>query len=288
MKKFALFFFTLIIFPAICGAASYDCKKTSTQVESLICSDTNLSNADEKLSALYKLLREKDPDIIFSQREWIVKRNQCGDIECLQGEYAQRINFFLATSKEPNAEIVSKSSATTTPLVSSAQITDIKEDNTSIPLLIKEGKIELASPIAPVTSINAQPISPELEAAPKRVVQPRETQASSVLSQVLSDYWIWFLVPVVLFLLFKIFGWIYRCPKCGKAYADKETGRTLVDRKQAFKTITRNDEHRDRNGQLIKTVARDEQVQITKSTYNVFHHCKFCSYEWETMDTTES
>ena len=87
--------------PSLAWAASFDCGKTSTQVEHMVCATPALSRADEQLAAAFKTSRETFDDtsdgaasvvadLIASQRSWLQQRNACTDIACLQQAYAVR------------------------------------------------------------------------------------------------------------------------------------------------------------------------------------------------------
>src|SRR5262245_5043261 len=60
-------------------AASFDCRKSATEVEKLICSDAELSRADEEITDAYRavLAASMIPSAPFryDQRYWLSKRN---------------------------------------------------------------------------------------------------------------------------------------------------------------------------------------------------------------------
>lgn len=67
MKKYTLVLaslFLLIILGNI-DAASFDCRKATSEVEKMICEDQTLSNTDEELAALYASI---SPLFVASQR----------------------------------------------------------------------------------------------------------------------------------------------------------------------------------------------------------------------------
>jgi uncharacterized protein len=72
----------------------FDCKKASTSIEKMICSDDDLSRLDKDLMLVYK---EKLSQLKYkkeyrkSQAEWLkTKRNICIDISCLKKAYLAR------------------------------------------------------------------------------------------------------------------------------------------------------------------------------------------------------
>ena len=76
-------------------SASFDCAKAKTKIDKLICSDARLSEADEKLTALYNDVLAKSPvseDAKQQQLEWLKQsRNTCRDADCLEQAYTSRI-----------------------------------------------------------------------------------------------------------------------------------------------------------------------------------------------------
>jgi uncharacterized protein YecT (DUF1311 family) len=80
-------------------AASFDCTKTASRTERLICSDASLGARDEILSKLYVAAMRQDPTgpIRASQREWLSKAGACGTAACLADAYDERIEGLLRT-----------------------------------------------------------------------------------------------------------------------------------------------------------------------------------------------
>ncbi len=75
-------------------AASFDCEKAQTQVEQLICADSELSMMDEDLATRYKAVMsaQSQADALHqAQKEWIKVRNTCPDLRCLKDSYVQRL-----------------------------------------------------------------------------------------------------------------------------------------------------------------------------------------------------
>ncbi len=76
-------------------AASFDCAKSTTKVEKLICEDRQLSYQDEKLNLIYRAAlnkSQKTDDLRQGQRKWLSERDLCQGINCLQQSYASRIS----------------------------------------------------------------------------------------------------------------------------------------------------------------------------------------------------
>ena len=74
-------------------AASFDCLKATTSVETMICGSTELSELDSVLGNLYKTeaAHEQKEQEQGVQRAWLKERNRCQDVACLTGAYGKRI-----------------------------------------------------------------------------------------------------------------------------------------------------------------------------------------------------
>ena len=77
-------------------SASFDCAKAKTKIEKQICSNTKLSELDDKLTALYNKVLAQSPvpeDTKEQQREWVKgSRNVCKDAAGLERAYGSRIS----------------------------------------------------------------------------------------------------------------------------------------------------------------------------------------------------
>lgn len=73
-------------------AASFDCAKSSTKIEKLICTNENLSQLDNELARLYTATKSQNPNIVSQQREWLKKkRGTCETVDCLSQAYREQI-----------------------------------------------------------------------------------------------------------------------------------------------------------------------------------------------------
>lgn len=76
-------------------AASFNCSIATRPIEKTICSDIELSSLDERLNQSYQTALAKNPEIKFSQREWLKALNECNvdasPIECLRNAFKARI-----------------------------------------------------------------------------------------------------------------------------------------------------------------------------------------------------
>ena len=79
---FSLVAISLVWMPHV-HSASFDCAKAKTKIEKQICSNTKLSELDDKLTVLYNKVLAQSPvleDTKEQQREWIKgSRNVCKD-----------------------------------------------------------------------------------------------------------------------------------------------------------------------------------------------------------------
>jgi uncharacterized protein YecT (DUF1311 family) len=75
--------------------ASFDCTKSTMQLERLICESANLSRLDHELFATYQEVmrhQRSAAPLRKTQREWLrQERASCADEPCLQRAYAKRI-----------------------------------------------------------------------------------------------------------------------------------------------------------------------------------------------------
>ena len=105
MKNLIFIFAIFFVISTENQAAGFDCKKASTLVENAICSDSELSDLDESMTAAYRdALANSDSseNIKSSQRNWLKKRNTCKDATCLKNSYTQRINALNNLAGSPS------------------------------------------------------------------------------------------------------------------------------------------------------------------------------------------
>lgn len=87
---------------------SFDCKKASTKVEKMICSDAELAKSDKELNELYnkyiEFISNNLPNykdiVIKAQRNWMRERNKIMDIQNLKVHY-NRIIYELGDAFNP-------------------------------------------------------------------------------------------------------------------------------------------------------------------------------------------
>lgn len=95
-------FWLLIVISNYSLSASFDCKKASTSIENMICSDALLSQRDDELAKLYKEVLGKATavqkiDIRGKQRGWLKNsRNVCLNNDCILSSYSDRSSELVA------------------------------------------------------------------------------------------------------------------------------------------------------------------------------------------------
>ena len=77
---------------ATANSPSFDCRKATTTVEKLICTNPELSKLDLSLAEMYKEAVSKAPSIRDDQSSWNVEKNKCTDTDCLKTAYEDRIS----------------------------------------------------------------------------------------------------------------------------------------------------------------------------------------------------
>ncbi len=75
---------------------------------------------------------------------------------------------------------------------------------------------------------------------------------------------------------------IATCPKCKKNWVREVVDKRLVDQRQSFRTVTRNDKHYSRQGyEQIGQTERKEQIVVIVSIYRLTCCCKSCGHSWQ-------
>lgn len=90
-------------------AASFDCAKSASNTELLICGNTELSKLDDDLDKSYQqaLASSKDkPSLTNEQRKWLRDvRNACLNVACLKSVYKLRISELRTGSPAQESEL---------------------------------------------------------------------------------------------------------------------------------------------------------------------------------------
>lgn len=91
----------------------------------------------------------------------------------------------------------------------------------------------------------------------------------------------------IILLIVLIQGWNTRCPSCKKWWSRQFLGRKEIDREGGYKTVTRYDITKDKDGNELYRTERKEQVHVTRVKYQNYYRCRNCGYEWTTISTHE-
>jgi len=87
----------LVLLPAVCYSASFDCNKAKSKVEKAICGDSELSKLDEDMATAYKFALKTHPVsgyVKARQKDWLSLNGYCDRKkfnECLKANYKTRI-----------------------------------------------------------------------------------------------------------------------------------------------------------------------------------------------------
>lgn len=90
-------------------AASFDCKKASSDTEKAICSDSELSNLDSQLAEVYRAIMNNPhikTEVKLSQREWLKRIKSCKELTCLKNTYRDRIKELSLREKQKEPDTV--------------------------------------------------------------------------------------------------------------------------------------------------------------------------------------
>ncbi len=93
MNRLGFLLLIWLLSSGIVHAASFDCAKSTTSIEKLVCSNARLSRLDEMLAAAYSeaKLTQNSEQLVQQQRLWLRKRAACTTAACLEDLYARRI-----------------------------------------------------------------------------------------------------------------------------------------------------------------------------------------------------
>ena len=89
--KYLLFIY-YVAYSSLLYAAGFDCSKSNTNVEVLICGNKDLSNLDSQLGRLYSEIKNTNSNLQAEQKKWLVNvRGKCDSEDCLFNVYRGRI-----------------------------------------------------------------------------------------------------------------------------------------------------------------------------------------------------
>lgn len=141
----------VMLFPSLSLAASFDCSRASTNLETLICGDPQISKSDGDLRVSYfRALKEASNPGFIKQRqhEWQVNvRDRCKDVACLKNAYSSRIAQLAA---DMNIKSQDQTLALATPSAA------VQRDNSSLPPLSPEELKAVAEEIRGIAGTSVQ------------------------------------------------------------------------------------------------------------------------------------
>jgi uncharacterized protein len=106
MRFIKILFVAGLLGSAAVQAASFDCNKARSRVEKLICSQPQLGELDERLSAAFRdakdgLERAEAQRVTETQIRWLRRvRDRCVDAICLENAYVDRLNQLYPAASE--------------------------------------------------------------------------------------------------------------------------------------------------------------------------------------------
>ncbi len=96
-------FFVFFLFVYTENINAIDCNLSKNYVEKTICSDRFLINIDQAMNENYQDMRHSQiggygvlQHLKNTQKQWLLKRNQCTDKECIKRLYKNRIDEICA------------------------------------------------------------------------------------------------------------------------------------------------------------------------------------------------
>ena len=252
-------------------SAENDCSEFfEGEIDYIICSDPELNQLNTQIFELSNQLENSNPAVRATQLTWLQKRDACKSNECLLGVYKSRVeeikSYLVVNSKLPLTG--SESSELETVKVENSHTQSFENKQTDIETQRLEHSDDKG---------NSSPS--ESTALQNDVSDPSKSESDNGRDSLLIKLLI--IAGVIYFIFTTI------CPKCKKPFANKVVGEEVIRRYLGTKNVEKTDEHRDKYGQLIKTVKRTEQVKVEKADFRIFHECRKCGHAWVTKESRE-
>ena len=96
MNRIVVLASTIALAVSLPVLAVLDCSRAKSNAEKLLCSNSRLANADERMALAFRgaIHRGADPGMLMeAQRVWIHDaRDVCNDVECMLRAYDERIS----------------------------------------------------------------------------------------------------------------------------------------------------------------------------------------------------
>lgn len=112
LSRLTGFSILLLVLASGAHSASFDCQKTKSVNERLICEDAELSKLDDELALAYKKALRKSfnpKELVANQRDaWRHREKECASKACLVDWFSQRQTYFSATPSQQTAQLPTK------------------------------------------------------------------------------------------------------------------------------------------------------------------------------------
>jgi uncharacterized protein YecT (DUF1311 family) len=91
--------------------ASFDCAKSTSEIEKTICRDEELSRLDIALAKAYRAARVRSGNVaVQDQRKWLRARNACKDTSCIRRAYQDRLEELRGPKYRSTATLAARRS----------------------------------------------------------------------------------------------------------------------------------------------------------------------------------
>lgn len=161
---------------------SFDCAKASSNVETMICSDSILARADVALADAYSKLiaahRRESGDLDahrLTQQGWIKSRNECLDPECVITKYLERINIVtteLANLSVPKPKAPPSAAPEAVSMPQAPVVIPLPEPSTPAPSAVQSAAV----------------MCPNYREAMRSVSYPREAALDNIQGEVFAGF----------------------------------------------------------------------------------------------------
>lgn len=308
-----LLFATFILLPLSCKSQELSCKQIfMNKSEKAICGSTDLIQLDMKVGTLSRRAKFVDPNYSKDHRLFRSSLKKCnGDLSCITNLYSTRIDYLqgiidgsrtltdaeiekieqqdqkaaerFASQESARERYASDSNKQLTQDKNTPQETSTTLNET--PQIYQDNAQQstddvLGSPTeAPITPQDQGPTNP----APSSTIGNQSGSLKTILGiWNLLPWWTWAGGAIVFLAYFSR----KKCPRCGKRGTSTEVSRDHEGTSTEYRDVVVEDKHRDRHGQLIKTVARTEQRAVKVDHYTVHYRCKNCRHKWSESVST--
>jgi uncharacterized protein len=306
LRRGIVFALWLILPLETSAAQEISCKQLfMNKSERAICGSEELIQQDLKVGTLSRRAEFVDSNYGHDNKAFRSALKDCkGELNCLSSVYSGRIAYLQhsidggRTLTDEEASRVQESDGEATARFAAQADARAKyapeanerasRANTAAPSDSDEPALagskqdteQAVTEADPSTSVLEPPAAQETPATASPSTSPTPTKQRTDLITLLLNlpWWVWAGTVVTIFLVAHTPK--PKCPRCGKRGGVKEIGRHHKGSSTAYRDVTVQDEHRDRSGQLMKTVSRTEQRAYETNHYIVDYRCANCRHEW--------